>query len=139
MRDLSAVDKGGPTRAFLSEVWRQLGSLKAPGCNNGMSRTLFETQSSGELWPQSNERLMIVGVGTRPVARDCTVARGIAHAIISRPEVPTENNAQDDREQDYTDGHHNKGPYGHDPYVTTIGKLAHDQHDRPTKTTNDRP
>ena len=28
-------------------------------------------------------------VGTRPVARDCTVARGIAHAIISRPEVPT--------------------------------------------------
>ena len=78
-------------------------------------------------------------VGTRPVARDCTVARGIAHAIISRPEVPTENNAQDEREQDYTDGHHNKGPYGHDPYVTTIGKLAHDQHDRPTKTTNDRP
>ena len=104
MRDLSAVDKGGPTRAFLSEVWRQLGSLKARGCGDDMSRTLFETQSSGELWPQSNERLMIVGkssvkdegtnkeefekakVAVEPLGR--ALGRIMLHSIANRFEDP---------------------------------------------------
>ena len=109
-------------------------------CNRPRSRTGGQSRRIlRRRHPPSFGMDSVVVVGTRSVARDCTVARGIAHAIISRPEYPTETNAQDGGEKDCTDVHHNRCPYSHDPDVTTIGKLAHDQHDRPTKTTNDRP
>jgi len=50
-----AVDEGGPTRAFLSQVWRQMDNLKVQ--SNGKQAALFERSELGFCKPQTNEVL----------------------------------------------------------------------------------
>ena len=57
----------------------------------------------------------------------------------SRPEQLPQTNEQDDGESDRTVVKQTKCPCSHDTYVTTIGRLACDQHDRTNKIVNDRP
>ncbi|KAL7570950.1 hypothetical protein ACA910_002580 [Epithemia clementina (nom. ined.)] len=89
-----AKDKGGPQRAFLSEVWRQLDSIRfePPDLESKRQRErlesneteekeetrkdkegkgtryLFAVQDNGELWPQTNDFLLFLA--TKENAKD---------------------------------------------------------------------
>jgi len=73
--DLEARDEGGPTRAFISEVMRQMGSLKVKSFGEDRDTILFITTYLGFLAPQHNDFIQMK-LGLQSQKEE---ARGLVH------------------------------------------------------------
>ena len=72
----------------------------------------------------------VYGVGTRPLARDWTVAWGVAGNSTTRPNQRYENATAYDGKIRQPDTEQAKCPCSHGTNVTTYWGMACDQHDR---------
>ena len=72
--DLEAIDDGGPTRAFVSEVMRQMETLKVVS-SGGRETSLFDKTNFGFCAPQSNDFLK----NKLGLQSDEEEARGVVH------------------------------------------------------------